>query len=42
MPSYQQLESISVDYGILERSGRIAVIPADMGWSDVGKLGSPL
>jgi mannose-1-phosphate guanylyltransferase/mannose-6-phosphate isomerase len=33
---YQQLESISVDYGILERSGRIAVIPADMGWSDVG------
>lgn len=33
---YQALEAISVDYGILERSQRVAVIPADMGWSDVG------
>jgi len=33
---YPSLQSISVDYGILERSDRVAVIPADMGWSDVG------
>jgi len=33
---YNALESISVDYGIMERSDRVAVIPADMGWSDVG------
>jgi mannose-1-phosphate guanylyltransferase/mannose-6-phosphate isomerase len=33
---YNLLESISVDYGILEKSDRVAVIPADMGWSDVG------
>lgn len=33
---YANMESISVDYGIMERSDRVAVIPAEMGWSDVG------
>ncbi len=33
---YQGLESISVDYGIMERAERVAVIPSEMGWSDVG------
>jgi len=33
---YSSLESISVDYGIMERGDRVAVIPAEMGWSDVG------
>jgi mannose-1-phosphate guanylyltransferase/mannose-6-phosphate isomerase len=33
---YGKLESISVDYGIMERGDRVAVIPAEMGWSDVG------
>ena len=33
---YGRLESISVDYGIMERGDRVAVIPAKMGWSDVG------
>ena len=33
---YNSLESISVDYGIMERGDRVAVIPAEMGWSDVG------
>ncbi len=33
---YGELESISVDYGIMERSERVAVIPVEMGWSDVG------
>jgi mannose-1-phosphate guanylyltransferase/mannose-6-phosphate isomerase len=33
---YGSLASISVDYGIMERCDRAAVIPAEMGWSDVG------
>jgi mannose-1-phosphate guanylyltransferase/mannose-6-phosphate isomerase len=33
---YDGLESISVDYGIMEHGDRVAVIPAEMGWSDVG------
>ena len=33
---YSSLDSISVDYGIMERGDRVAVIPAKMGWSDVG------
>ncbi len=33
---YAGLASISVDYGIMERSDRVAVLPADMGWNDVG------
>ena len=33
---YAAFEAISVDYGILERSDRVAVIPTDVGWSDVG------
>jgi mannose-1-phosphate guanylyltransferase/mannose-6-phosphate isomerase len=33
---YGNLESISVDYGIMERGDRVAVVPAEMGWSDVG------
>jgi mannose-1-phosphate guanylyltransferase/mannose-6-phosphate isomerase len=28
----------SIDYGIMERSDRVAVVPADMGWSDVGSF----
>ncbi|MFH1831094.1 MAG: mannose-1-phosphate guanylyltransferase, partial [Pseudomonadota bacterium] len=29
-------ESISIDYGVMEKSNRVSVIPADLGWSDVG------
>jgi mannose-1-phosphate guanylyltransferase/mannose-1-phosphate guanylyltransferase/mannose-6-phosphate isomerase len=28
--------SISVDYAVMERSDRVAVVPVDMAWSDVG------
>ncbi|MFC7739526.1 mannose-1-phosphate guanylyltransferase/mannose-6-phosphate isomerase [Roseomonas sp. GCM10028921] len=28
--------SISVDYAVMERTERAAVVPADLGWSDVG------
>lgn len=30
------LTAISIDYGILEKSKNIAVIPVDFGWNDVG------
>jgi mannose-1-phosphate guanylyltransferase len=30
--------AISIDYGVMEKSQRIAVIPADFGWSDVGSF----
>lgn len=29
-------ESISVDYAVMERSSRVATVPLDAGWSDVG------
>lgn len=35
---YPQLESISVDYGILEREADVLVLEGDFGWSDVGSL----
>jgi mannose-1-phosphate guanylyltransferase len=30
--------SVSIDYGVMEKSQRIAVVPADFGWSDVGSF----
>jgi mannose-1-phosphate guanylyltransferase len=30
--------SISIDYGVMEKSQRIAVVPAAFGWSDVGSF----
>ena len=33
---FKKLESISLDYAIMEKTARAAVIPADIGWSDVG------
>ena len=30
------LESVSIDYGIMEHAKKVAVIPADINWSDVG------
>jgi len=33
---YSTLPATSIDYGILEKSDRIAVIPSDIGWEDVG------
>jgi len=32
--------SISLDYAVAERSERAAVVPADLGWSDVGSWGA--
>ena len=33
---YPTLPSVSVDYGILEHTGDILVVPGEFGWSDVG------
>lgn len=33
---YQQVESVSIDYGVMEKSSQVQVIPVEMGWSDVG------
>jgi mannose-1-phosphate guanylyltransferase len=33
---YQSVVSISIDYGIMEKAGDVRVVPADIGWSDVG------
>lgn len=33
---YPVIPSISIDYGIMEKSDIVKVISADMGWSDVG------
>ncbi|MGC9530032.1 MAG: bifunctional phosphoglucose/phosphomannose isomerase [Candidatus Bipolaricaulaceae bacterium] len=33
---WPQVEAISVDYGVMEKAGRVAVVPAEVGWTDVG------
>ncbi|MBI4671798.1 MAG: mannose-1-phosphate guanylyltransferase [Chloroflexi bacterium] len=33
---WRALENETIDYGIMERATRVAVIPLDAGWSDVG------
>lgn len=35
-PDYSRLESISIDYGLLEHSKRVAVVPLEVTWSDLG------
>lgn len=39
---YKKVENTSIDFGIIEKTKRIFVIPADFGWSDVGSWGSLL
>lgn len=33
---FNEFESVSIDYGILEKAGNIFVIPGTFGWDDVG------
>lgn len=37
---YPRMPAISVDYGILEKVRNVVVVPADIGWSDVGSWDS--
>jgi mannose-1-phosphate guanylyltransferase / mannose-6-phosphate isomerase len=34
--AFDRCPSISIDYAVMERTKRAAVVPADIGWSDVG------
>jgi len=34
--AYRRFPSISLDHGLMEKADNVAVVPADMGWSDVG------
>lgn len=34
--SFAAIESESVDYAVMENTSRAAMVPADMGWSDIG------
>jgi len=33
---FADMPSISIDYGVLEKSSRVSLIPCDIGWNDVG------
>ena len=33
---FSGMPSISIDYGVLEKSSRVSLIPCDIGWNDVG------
>ena len=38
--AFSQIESVSVDYGVIEKAKEVLVIPADIGWNDVGHWGT--
>lgn len=33
---FSRLESVSIDYGVMEKASRVATVPCDPGWNDVG------
>lgn len=37
---YEKLPNISIDYAIMERTDKGAVLPSDFGWSDIGSFKS--
>ncbi len=38
--TYAEIDSISVDYAILEKANNILTLPSDIGWSDIGTWAS--
>lgn len=34
--AYKEMEAISIDYGVIEKSRNVLVVAGDFGWSDVG------
>jgi mannose-1-phosphate guanylyltransferase/mannose-6-phosphate isomerase len=38
--AFRTSPNISIDYAVMERTARAAVVPVDMGWSDVGSWGA--
>lgn len=37
---YENIEAVSIDYGIMERADNVLSIPIDVAWNDVGSWGS--
>ncbi len=37
---WPQVTAVTIDYGVMEKTSRAAVIPVEIGWSDVGDWGS--
>lgn len=35
-PIWQQIKSMSIDVGIMEKAAKVAVVPVNFGWNDVG------
>jgi mannose-1-phosphate guanylyltransferase/mannose-6-phosphate isomerase len=35
---FEEMPSISIDYGVLEKSSQVAVVPLDIPWSDMGSF----
>ncbi len=33
---FEAVPDISIDYAVMEKSGRVSVVPCDIGWSDIG------
>jgi mannose-1-phosphate guanylyltransferase/mannose-6-phosphate isomerase len=38
--AFSRAPKISIDYAVMERTDKAAVVPADIGWSDVGNWGA--
>lgn len=38
--AYGSVESVSIDFGVMEKSSKVQVVPVEMGWSDVGSWSS--
>src|SRR5690606_12090837 len=38
--AFADAPSISIDYAVMEKTGHAAVVPAEMGWTDVGSWGA--
>ncbi len=37
---YPDLESVSIDYGVMEKADNVLMVPADFGWNDLGSWAS--
>ncbi len=37
---FRQVPDISIDYALMERSSKVAVVACDIGWSDIGSWGA--
>ena len=37
---FHEIEAISIDYGIMEKSNQVAVLPLDLQWTDIGSFDS--